>query len=129
MIALLVAPRLGTTGAGMELRAAAEGMRADIRRLRNAALSQSRETVILFDTAAGTWADGAGRSLGQMPDGAHLAAVVARPEQLREDLGGVRFYPDGTSTGGTVTLSHGEDRIELSIDWFDGHVAVARSEG
>ena len=128
MITLLAAPHLGNMAPKLELRGVAEEVRGDIRRLRNTALRESRETVVLFDVAAGTWADGSGRELGRLPAEVSLAAEVARQEQRSEDIGGVRFYPDGTSTGGTLTLSRGERRLELAVDWFDGQVAVAESE-
>jgi len=128
MVAVLVAPRLGGMGSGMELRGAAEELRADIRRVRNAAVSESRDTVLLFDLEAGAWRDGDGRLGGTLPEGVELAITVARQEQTGEASGGVRFYPDGTSTGAKVTLSRGERALLLSIDWFDGHVRIAAPE-
>ncbi len=124
MIVLLALPRLGGMAPGVALRATAEEMRTDIRRARNSALRESRETVILFDRAAGSWADGEGRILGQLPDGAELEAVVARSERRDETTGGVRFHPDGTATGATLTLSDGAHRVRVSVDWFDGQVTT-----
>ena len=53
---------------------------------------------------------------------------VARQDQAGARAGGVRFYPDGTSTGAEITLSRGDRALLLSIDWFDGHVQIAEPE-
>lgn len=128
MITLLAVPRIGGMLPGMELRAAAEELRSDIRRVRNTALRESRETRLVLDLETGTWRDGDGAVGGALPEGMEFAITVARQEQTGEASGGVRFYPDGTSTGAKVTLSRGERALLLSIDWFDGHVRIAEPE-
>jgi general secretion pathway protein H len=128
MIMLLALPRLGDLAPGRELRATAEELRADIRRVRNAALVQSRETVLLIDVENGTWASAVGSIRGALPSETALAITVARQERTAEGTGGIRFYPDGTSTGAKLTLSRGGRALVLSIDWFDGHVAIGAPE-
>ena len=129
MITLLALPRLGALAPGAELRAAAEELGADIRRVRNTALTESRETVLLIDLETGRWHEeggkGGGRVTGALPEGMELAMTIARQERTGEDRGGIRFYPDGTSTGAKLTLSRDERALLLSVDWFDGHVRIA----
>ena len=38
--------------------------------------------------------------------------------------GGIRFFPDGSSTGGRVTLSHGSRQYFVDVDWLTGRVSV-----
>lgn len=128
MIMLLALPRLGDLAPGQELRAAAEELRADIRRVRNTALAESRETVLMIDLESGTWQSDDGRVSGRLPEGAELAITVARQEQAGENAGGIRFYPDGTATGAQLTISSGERALLLSVDWFDGHVLIGEPE-
>ncbi len=125
MIALLALPRLGTVAPGAELRAAAEELRSDLRRVRNAALRESRETVLLIDLETGSWHGAEGAVRGVLPADMEVRITVARQERTSEREGGVRFYPDGTATGAKVTLSHAGRALLLSIDWFDGHVQIA----
>ena len=128
MIMLLALPRLGDLAPGQELRATAEELRADLRRVRNAALVESRETVLLIDVDSGTWRSAVGNIRGALPEDMALAITVARQEQTGEGVGGIRFHPDGTSTGAKLTLSRGERALLISIDWFDGHVAIGAPE-
>lgn len=124
MLALLVAPRFGALTPGLQLRAGAEELRSDFRRVRSIALGENRESTLTIDSAARTWSGAGGKVGGRLPETVGLTLVVARQEQRGETAGGVRFYPDGTSTGGTVTLVQADRRLVLSIDWFDGHVSI-----
>jgi general secretion pathway protein H len=128
MIAVLAAPQFGSLGPGLKLRATAEELRGDIRRIRNTALRENRETVLLVDLETGSWRDGASRWKGQAPAGTDLALVIARQEQFSDTEGGVRFYPDGSSTGGTVTLSRGDRALRVTVDWFNGSVSIAEPD-
>jgi len=128
MIAMLAAPRLGSLGPGLKLRAAAEELRGDIRRIRNTALRENRETVLMVDLNSESWGDVRSRWTGQAPAGTELAMVIARQEQLSDTEGGVRFYPDGSSTGGTVTLTRGDRALRVTVDWFDGSVSIAEQD-
>jgi general secretion pathway protein H len=128
MIAVLAVPQFSALTPGLELRATAEELRADIRRVRNAALRENRETVLLVDLDSRTWRDGAGRWRGEAPEDIDLALVIARQEQFSDGEGGVRFYPDGSSTGGTVTLGRGARALRVTVDWFDGRVRIDEAD-
>ena len=38
-----------------------------------------------------------------------------------------RFFADGGSTGGTITLSNGESAQEISINWLTGAIVIAKA--
>jgi general secretion pathway protein H len=38
--------------------------------------------------------------------------------------GGIRFFPDGSSSGGKIVLADGRLRYELLINWLDGGVVI-----
>jgi general secretion pathway protein H len=124
LIAALVIPRLDRLAPGYDLRASADVLRADLRRARSEAMRSNRESWVLIDVAEGAWRrEGDGQARKAPPD-ARLAIVVAMRERLDESRGRVRFYPDGTSTGGSATLS-GDGRVyRVEVDWFDGRVSV-----
>ncbi|WP_461519369.1 GspH/FimT family pseudopilin [Porticoccus sp.] len=59
----------------------------------------------------------------QLPEGIHLVI-----EPLTEDLSfaqpGIFFYPDGSSNGGTLTLSTENGSWQLGVNWLTGEVAL-----
>lgn len=50
------------------------------------------------------------------------AKVASREIQGRN--AGVRFFPDGSSTGGHLTISDAEVTVYIDIDWLTGRVSV-----
>jgi general secretion pathway protein H len=49
-------------------------------------------------------------------------------EQQGPGGGAIRFNPDGSSTGGRISLSDGGRRIAVGVDWLTGRVAVAETQ-
>jgi len=39
--------------------------------------------------------------------------------------GDIRFNPDGSSTGGRISLADGRRRLGVGVDWLTGRVSVA----
>ncbi len=38
--------------------------------------------------------------------------------------GAIRFYPDGSSTGGRITVASGERKFLVDVDWLTGRVSI-----
>lgn len=127
MIAVLALPRLQSAAPRLELRTAAEALRADLRAARNASLGLNRETTVTFDVDAGEWRDDEGR-VGRPPEGVAMTLEAARREQESDSVARIRFFPDGGATGGVIELRNGSDAVEVRVDWLDGRVTVAEIE-
>ncbi|MFC6669230.1 GspH/FimT family pseudopilin [Marinobacterium aestuariivivens] len=41
----------------------------------------------------------------------------------------IRFYPDGSSSGGTVVLTGSGGRYEIGVDWLTGRVRIDDGSG
>jgi general secretion pathway protein H len=50
--------------------------------------------------------------------------MTTAPERRSETTGLIRFYPDGSSTGGGVSLQRGRDRFDILVNWLTGGVAI-----
>ena len=40
------------------------------------------------------------------------------------ELAGVRFYPDGCSTGGSVELTYNKQTFKVNVEWVTGRVSI-----
>jgi general secretion pathway protein H len=60
-----------------------------------------------------------------LPGGTNLHIETAEG-QIIGDLAAIRFFADGSSTGGKITLNRGDNKIELDINWLDGAVMLAK---
>ena len=48
---------------------------------------------------------------------------TARSELTSEHVGGIRFYPDGGSTGGNVRLEANERIYQINVAWLTGEAS------
>jgi general secretion pathway protein H len=53
-----------------------------------------------------------------------LGLETARSELVDAGSGQIRFFPDGSSTGGRITVMMQEQRAEVVVDWLTGQVDI-----
>ena len=115
----IVAPRLFSSSDGDVIRTTVQSLEMAARTARTSARLTGRETVLVVDVdrrIASIEPDGPSYAL---PGAVDIVATVAESE-LDGELAGVRFFPEGGSTGGTYRLSAGEAGIDIHIDWITG---------
>ena len=61
----------------------------------------------------------------RLPQGIVLELVTAEREMLAERRGGIRFFPDGSSGGGRVTLTLAGLERRVDVAWLTGRVTVS----
>jgi general secretion pathway protein H len=107
----------------LRLRAAVNDLTGAIRTTRATAILRDTEAVLLVDVDRNTLTSPALRQRSLAPDIATRLDVAA-PERQSPSRGGIRFYPDGTSTGGEVVLSlHGRES-RICVNWLTGEPRV-----
>jgi general secretion pathway protein H len=60
-----------------------------------------------------------------LPPDLSLELLTISGEALNGREGTIRFNPDGSSTGGRISLADGRRRIGVGVDWLTGRVSVA----
>jgi general secretion pathway protein H len=111
---------------GLELRAAAREVASGLREARGLAIRRSEETTVAFDVVERRFeVEGLGE-VKELGEDIELRLFTARSELVDEDVGRIRFFSDGTSTGGRVTLVAGEAGYAVDVDWLTGRVHVGR---
>jgi general secretion pathway protein H len=104
--------------AGLELKAAARDVADTLRHARGRAIALNDEITFSVDDRSGRY--GLGQSGRQRVLGKGMEVTV-RPESM---AGTIRFYPDGGSTGGRITISRNERRYDVRVDWLTGQVTI-----
>lgn len=117
-------PMIGSGAATLELKSTTRQLAAGLRKARGNAITQRRETVLTLDVGKRRFALTGDPKAYTLPARVEISLITARSEQLEDQIGNIRFFPDGTSTGGKITLSVGETRQALNIDWLTGKVVV-----
>ena len=59
-----------------------------------------------------------------LPKGLRLSITSAKEDQPNDHTGRIRFFPDGSSTGGRITLQSGRRQWHVNVSWLTGDVRV-----
>ena len=126
LLAAFVVPSL-SGGASVELKSAARSLAAGLRLTRNQALNDNRSTALALDVANREFQLPGEKRVRKLPKRVDIVLFTARSEQQSEQSGAIRFFPDGSSTGGRITLSTDSMRYLVNVDWLTGRVSVIES--
>ena len=125
-LALTVAsPLIANALPGTELRASARDVATGLRYARSLALSTNSDVTFDVDVEARRFAVSQGRRIGSFPKDAEIVLTTARSELFGGGAGGIRFFPDGTSTGGGIEIVRKNRRFLITVDWLTGRVEIA----
>ena len=124
IVAALVVPMLGGGVSNTELRSAARQLAAGLRLARSEAVSQRRETFLLLDVAGRRFKVDRDPQEHALPREAELKLYTAQKDLVDEKIGSIRFFPDGGSNGGRITVGSGERKYEVDVDWLTGRIAI-----
>jgi len=127
LVLALVGTSISRSISGAEMRTAARKLAASIRYTRTRAIISKSEQVFLVDTEERSYT-AAGREPVNLPGEMEVQLTTARSELTSENVGGIRFYPDGGSTGGSVALESNGRIYTVNVVWLTGEASVQREE-
>jgi len=121
---VLAMPLLQRAMPGVELQSAARTVAATLRAARGLAIGGNDDVAVVIDVNAHTIGIEGRAAMEQLNPRLGLSLYSAGEERVGEDTGRIRFYPDGTSTGGRVRLAWNERTYNVTVDWISGRVAI-----
>lgn len=110
-----------------KLKAAARDLASALRYARGQALISHQEATVTIDLANNTYTVNQRDKVYVMPEEIDVTLVTAQSE-LNQGLAGVRFFPDGSSTGGRITLEWGNAGWRIDINWLTGQIELEENE-
>jgi general secretion pathway protein H len=124
LIAAMTIPIFGNGVSTTELKSAAREIAAGLRLARSQAIAQRTESVLVFDVAARAFNVPPDTRIHTISPKIDMKLYTAQRDIVGDNIGAIRFYPDGGSTGGRVTLASGERKFDVDVDWLTGRVAI-----
>jgi general secretion pathway protein H len=124
IIAAVVVPLLGAGVSNTELKSAARQVAAGLRLARSDAVATRQDTRVTLDLEHRTFQVERHPHLHTLPRELEMKLFTAQSDLVSDKVGAIRFFPDGGSNGGRVTLAAGERKYEVDIDWLTGRVAI-----
>jgi general secretion pathway protein H len=127
LVLALVGTSISRNISGAEMRTAARKVAASLRYTRTHAILSKSEQVFLVDTEKRNY-QAPERDAEELPEGMNVELNTARSELTSETAGGIRFYPDGGSTGGNVRLEANGRVYQVNVAWLTGETTVDKPE-
>jgi len=107
-----------------ELRTATGTVVAGLRRARDEAVSRGQAAVLTLDLDRHRFTVSGVPGSRTLPERVALRLFTARSELEAGNRGRIRFFPDGSSTGGRITLRSEANAYLVDVDWLTGQVRV-----
>lgn len=124
ILAALSSPLFSSGVSAAEHRAAARAVAQALRFARSEAIANRTDVGVEFNLEDRTFQLPGGKRRGKWPEGIALELTTTVAETVDEKHAFVRFYADGGSTGGRVTLKYKERAYRVDISWLTGRVAI-----
>jgi len=123
MVIAVIVPPLSRSSTS-ELEAAARSLAAGLRLTRSHAAMGNQMAELTVDVTKRQFLLPADARVRALPDDAQLTLFTARSQVEGEDRGSIRFFPDGSSSGGRVTVANDRLAFVVDVDWFTGKVRL-----
>jgi general secretion pathway protein H len=80
--------------------------------------------VFIVDVESRRFTGAEGGVVGELPHGTSITLTTADDEIVSPSVGTIRFFPDGSSTGGGLAILRRPDRYDVLVDWLTGGVSI-----
>ncbi|MEQ1560573.1 MAG: GspH/FimT family protein [Methyloglobulus sp.] len=104
------------------LQSAARDMVSALRYAKGEALIAHKEMTVDIDLNENTYTVSDRDKVFTIPDKVAVTVVTAQEEMTGEGLASIRFFPDGSSTGGRVKLERNSALWQIDINWLTGQI-------
>jgi len=124
LIAAVVVPAIGTGSSSQPARRAAWDVAAALRTARADAIRRNGESVLTLDVDERTYSVGDDETARPLPEDVTYTVLTAEGERKNESRASIRFFADGSSTGGRVTMKDRVSEYVVGVEWLTGRVRI-----
>ncbi|MFI3223469.1 MAG: GspH/FimT family pseudopilin [Methylococcaceae bacterium] len=104
------------------IKAATRDMASALRYTRGQALLSHQEATLSIDLSENNYRVSNRADTYSIQKSIDLTVVTAQNELSGDGTANIRFFSDGSSTGGKITLEHGKTAWEITINWLTGQI-------
>ena len=124
LMTAIAAPRFAAALPGAELDSGARKLAAGLREARSMAVSTNRAVPFTLRGGANLYTIGRGGESRQLPGKLAITLVTGSREISGANQGSIRFFPDGSSTGGRIELKGAGGKRSIEVDWLTGRIRL-----
>ncbi len=104
-----------------KIEAASRDLVAALRYTRGQAIVKGQQEALDLDLQNNTY-QAPGRPIVRLPKNMRMTLLTADSEQTSGTSGRIRFFPDGASTGGHISVYVGRREWRINVNWLTGRV-------
>lgn len=104
-----------------KIKAASRDLVAALRYTRGQAIVKGEQKTLDVDLDAMSYTV-PGKDPVKFPDKIEVKLLTAQNELINDRAGRIRFYPDGSSTGGHISVIAGAREWRVNVGWLTGEV-------
>lgn len=105
------------------IRGASRDLVAALRYTRGQAIVKGEQEVLELNLDDNSYT-APGKGAIRLPKGMSLRLTTAEQEQTGANSGGIRFFADGSSTGGHISVLQGQREWRINVAWLTGDIAL-----
>jgi len=121
-LAMIAVPNIVSALPRVRLHAAADDMVAALRGLHEQAIRRQDTTELILDPVARVYRTSAGSETHALPQVVSAVGFTTIAIGPADPPFRIRFFADGSASGGTIRLRHGNLSASIVVDWLTGRV-------
>lgn len=107
-----------------QLKALTRDLASALRYARGQALISHDEIIVAINLAENTYQVSNRDKVYHFSDEIEVTLVIAQDEFKDDEVGQLRFYADGSSSGGRITIEWGALVNIIDVNWLSGKIAI-----
>ncbi len=130
VVMVMIAVLAGMVASGMtdslrksKIRAVSKNLVSAMRYTRGQAVVKHEQKTISFNVEDKTY-QAPRKKVVHIPDEIDINVYTADSEVADETRGSIRFFSDGSSTGGWVKLTHKNKIWKINVNWLTGEISM-----
>lgn len=125
LIFAIVPPMLPNVMDNTYAKGAVRKLAANLKYVRSMAIAKQTEATLSLDTENKQFRINGKIEDLKLSDDTVLILVTAKSEQVSKNEGQIRFFSDGSSTGGQIKLAYRSNKFVINVDWLTGKVQIS----
>ncbi len=128
MLSALVAPAISRSLSGTDIVSTVRSLVSNLNLARSTAITRNQEVALTIDLDKHEYTITGLNNKQSLPDNIDIRMLTVENELIDETRAAIRFFPDGSSTGGRVTISGNNTTRAVDINWLTGQTRIIELE-
>ncbi len=117
-----VSTQIAAGNQSLQMKSLCRDLVSALRYARGQALLSGQEVAVAIDLAENSYRLSNRDKVFTFAKDIELTLEIAQDELSADEVGHIRFYPDGSSSGGRAVLEWGEIKYQVDVNWLSGKI-------